>query len=315
MRRATRMAAVLALGFVAFGAERASAAWNNVFQTTCCGNSTRSSFFAPEVPACAPQVSYVQRCYYQPVTSYKTESYYEPVTSYRTSYYWEPTTRMRYTSYYDPCTGCTQNVATPVTSYSLKSKCNAVQSYVQRCRMVPVTEYRKSYYMEPVITHSSPVCDACGTPGCPGGNCGVPGAQPAAGVSENPAAAQTGEPPRIPRAGITESNPNSLPKTAPSTSQKFRADRVASFSNPNNGRLQGSVVRDDRITPRPNATLTFEGNGKEMRTQTDFNGRFMVELPAGEYAMYTAAADGKKVYHSMLTVKNADDRMVTVVSR
>ena len=132
MKRTTRMAAVLALGFVACGADQASAAWNNVFQTTCCGNSTRSSFFAPEAPACAPQVSYVQRCYYQPVTSYKTETYYDPVTTYKTSYYWEPTTRMRYTSYYDPCTGCTQNVASPVTSYSLKSKCNAVQSYVQR---------------------------------------------------------------------------------------------------------------------------------------------------------------------------------------
>ena len=314
MKRTTRMAAVLALGFVACGADQASAAWNNVFQTTCCGNSTRSSFFAPEAPACAPQVSYVQRCYYQPVTSYKTETYYDPVTTYKTSYYWEPTTRMRYTSYYDPCTGCTQNVASPVTSYSLKSKCNAVQSYVQRCRMVPVTEYRKSYYMEPVITNAAPVCDNCSAPNCPGGNCGAPGSgAPAAGVTENPAG-QSGEPPRIPRAGITESNPNPKP---PVTAQKFRPDRVASYVSPNGGgRLQGSVVRDDRITPRPNATLTFVGeHGKELRTQTDFNGRFVVELPEGEYSLHTPGVDGKKVYHSMLTVKNSDDRMVTVVSR
>src|SRR6478735_6314463 len=92
MRRTTRMAVVLALGWMAYGASDASAAWDNVFQTTCCGgNSTRSSYFAPSpAPACCPSVSYVQRCYYQPVTTYKTESYYEPVTSYRTSYYWQP---------------------------------------------------------------------------------------------------------------------------------------------------------------------------------------------------------------------------------
>ncbi len=313
MKRTSLMAAALALGFIACGAGDASAAWNNVFQTTCCGgNTSSSSFFAPQAPACAPQVSYVQRCYYQPVTSYKTETFYDPVTTYKTSYYWEPCTKMRYTSYYDPCTGCAQNVATPVTSYSLKSKCNAVQSYVQRCRMVPVTEYRRSYYMEPVMCQAA--CDPCGGGNCPGGNCGVPGTAPAAGVTENPAGpagVQSGEPPRrIPPAGIPES------ATKPSTtSQKFRPDRVASFNN-DSGRLQGSVVRDDRITPRPNATLTFTAEaGKAVKAQTDFNGRFMVELPAGEYTLTVPGADGKPVYHSMVNVKNADNRLVMVVSR
>lgn len=309
MKRPIIMAALLALGIAFGGASEAKAAWNNVFQTTCCGgDSSRSSFFAPQAPACAPQVSYVQRCYYQPVTSYKTETYYDPVTTYRTSYYWEPCTRMKYTSYYDPCTGCTQNVATPVTTYSLKSKCNAVQSYVQRCRMVPVTEYRRSYYMEPVITQAAPSCDNCSSPGCPGGNCGVPNA----GVTESNNGVrptETGEPPRrIPPAGIPESNPK------PTISQKIRADRIASFNN--GGRLQGSLVSDDRITPRPNTSLVFAtAEGKEVVTKTDFNGRFMVELPAGDYTLKTSGQDGKPVFHSVVSVKNADNRVVTVVSR
>jgi len=312
MKRTSRLAAALALGFVACAAGDASAAWNNVFQTTCCGGrSSSSSFFAPPAPACAPQVSYVQRCYYQPVTSYKTETYYDPVTTYKTSYYWEPCTRMRYTSYYDPCTGCTQNVAKPVTSYSLKSKCNAVQSYVQRCRMVPVTEYRRSYYMEPVICQAA--CDPCA-----GGNCNTPGAPPAAGVTENPGgpspgAGQSNEPPRIPAAGIQGSA--NKPAAVPPPSAKFRPDRVASFNN-ESGRLQGSVVRDDRITPRPNATLSFKTDaGKEVKAQTDFNGRFLVELPAGEYTLSVPGTDGKPVYHSTVNVKNADNRLVMVVSR
>ena len=41
MRYTTRTAA-LALGWVGVGAADASAAWNNVFQTTCNGSSSRS---------------------------------------------------------------------------------------------------------------------------------------------------------------------------------------------------------------------------------------------------------------------------------
>src|SRR5262245_19046407 len=130
MRCTTRMAVVFARVCLAVGATDASAAWDNVFQTSSCCRSTRSAYFAPPA-ACCPTISYVQRCYYQPVTTYKTETYYEPVTTYRTSYYWEPVTRYRYTSYYDPCTGCCQTVATPCTSYYLRSKCNAVCSYVR----------------------------------------------------------------------------------------------------------------------------------------------------------------------------------------
>jgi hypothetical protein len=321
MRSTTRMAVVLALGWMAYGANDASAAWDNVFQTTCCGgNSTRSSYFAPSpAPACCPSVSYVQRCYYQPVTTYKTESYYEPVTSYRTSYYWQPTTSYRYTSYYDPCTGCCRNVATAHTSYSLRSQCNAVQSYVQRCRMVPVTEMRTSYYMEPVVTNSSPCCEnscpqacasGCPTTGCPN-NCPNTGAADAGRTAPpNAGVQESNEPARIPSANIP--NPSSYKKN---TVQKPQIDRVASYNN--RGRLQGVIVNDDRISPLSNAKLSFveEGKGSEIIAKADYSGRFSVELPAGEYTLYIPGNKGQQVFHSTLLVKNTDNRVVTVVSR
>jgi hypothetical protein len=315
MRRTTRTAVVLALGCLAGGAADASAAWDNVFQTTaCCGESTRSAFFAPAPNPCCPTISYVQRCYYQPVTTYKTETYYEPVTTYRTSYYWEPVTRYRYTSYYDPCTGCCQQVATPCTSYYLRSRCNACQSYVQRCRMVPCTEMRKSFYLEPVVTYSDPCCNPC--PNGAGVAGSVPHIQPGAGIGESPGRGpaaginESSEPPRIKSPGIQESNPRKTIPTKP-----LRADRVASRER-DGGRLAGQVVRDDRITPRANTTLKFVGDGDlEVTAKADAAGRFVVELPPGEWTLYLPGADGNAKFHSTLVVRREDDRRVTVVSR
>ena len=111
------------------GAGTAVAAWDNVFQVCChnCRSRPVVSYSAPVVAAACPQISYVQRCYYEPVTTTRTSYYYEPVTSYK------------YTTYYDPCTGCPQKVCQPCTSYHLRSKCNSGTSYVERCAMVPVT--------------------------------------------------------------------------------------------------------------------------------------------------------------------------------
>lgn len=311
MRRITRTAVVLALGWVAVGAADASAAWNNVFQTTCGCRSSTSYYFAPApAPACcpAPSVSYVQRSYYQSVTTYKTETYYDPVTTYRTSYYWEPVTTYRYTSYYDPCTGCCRRVATPCTSYYQRSQCNAVQSYVQRCRMVPVTEMRKSYYLEPVVTYSDP----CGG--------AAPAIAPAAGVIETPGVAppatrpgaginESSEPPKIPKTNIDTARPRSPVPVKP-----IRADRVAGFNR--DGRLQGHVVGDDRITPLAHASLKFVGEkDQEVVARADAAGRFSVNLPAGEWTLYTPGVDGDSSFHSTLVVRAADDRRVTVVSR
>jgi len=318
MRNTTLMAFALATGWLAVGVADASAAWNNAFQVTSCRRGP-SSYYAPApAPCCPPTVSYVQRCYYQPVTTYKQETYLEPVTTYRTSYFWEPVTTYRYTSYYDPCTGCCQQVATPCRSYSLKSQCNAVQSYVQRCRMVPVTEMRKSFYLEPVVTYSNPCPPPCPNP-CPNGP-GIPGAGIAESAPTIPPAG-IGEPGRSPGAGINESsepprNPRSNDMSRPKTlipATPLRADRVASRVN---GRLQGQVVRDDRITPRANATLRFVNeNDDEVVAKADRTGRFAIELPAGEWTLYSPGVDGKPEFHSTVLVKNADDRRVTVVSR
>jgi hypothetical protein len=324
MRRTTRTAVVLALGWLAGGAADATAAWNNVFQTTAgCGGSTRSSFFAPAPPpACCPTISYVQRCYYQPVTTYKTETYYEPVTTYRTSHYWEPVTRYRYTSYYDPCTGCCQQVATPCTSYYLRSKCNACQSYVQRCRMVPCTEMRKSYYLEPVVTYSDPCCNPCPPGGVGAGIAESGGAtHPGAAIGESgtrggAAIGESSEPPpsRIPPTRIDPgSRKVTTPPKAPGT--PIRADRVASRTQAG-GRLAGQVVRDDRITPRANAALKFVGErDEEVTARADAAGRFAIELPPGEWTLYLPGRDGKAMFHSTLVVRREDDRRVTVVSR
>ena len=318
MRCTTWTVVVLALGWLAVGAGDASAAWNNVFQTSSCCRSSQSAYFAPcAPPPCCPTISYVQRCYYQPVTTYKTETYYEPVTTYRTSYYWEPVTRYRYTSYYDPCTGCCQQVCIPCRSYCLRWQCNAVCNYVQRCRMVPCTEMRRSFYLEPVVTYHDP----CGNP-CPG-NGVADGSQapyaPPAGTGDSggrviPGAgiAESTEPPpaRIPPTRI---DPGSR-KVTPVPTHTFRPDRVASRTN--SGRLQGQVVRGDRITPRANATLRFVGEmDEEVTARADLTGRFEVELPPGEWTMYVPGADGKPAFHSTVLVRHSDDRRVTVVSR
>lgn len=301
--------AVSVVGWLAAGTGTASAAWDNVFQTCCnsCGSPPpRSSYFAP-APSCCPTTCYQQRCYYQPYTAYKQESYYEPVTTYRTSYYWEGVTSYRYTSYYDPCTGCCQQVATPQTSYQLRSQCNACQSYVQRCRMVPYTAYRQSCYMEPV-TYAAPACPTCPTGGAPA-------------VAE-----QTGPPPQQlpqkPQPGVSEDSktlpPQGLPnnrRVDPSTSTPLRMDRITSNAN---GRLQGTIVSDDRITPKSGARIYFATAGKQttqLSAQADPSGRFAIELPAGDWDLYMTGTDGKPVYHSQISVKNNDQRLVTVVSR
>ena len=238
----------------------------------------------------------------------------QPVTTYRTSYYWAPVTTYKYTSYYDPCTGCSQQVATPCTSYQLRSQCNAVQSYVQRCQMVPYTAYRQSCYMEPVVSYAAPACPTCPT--------GVnPGVNP--GVAEPNTLPPQGLPERKPLPNVSEDNKTLPPQNlsnprnrlSPSNDIPLRMDRIG--SNPN-GRLQGTVVADDRITPKSGSRIFFASAAKkspEFSAQADASGRFAIELPAGEWNLYMTGSDGKPVYHSQINVKYNDQRLLTVVSR
>ena len=69
------------------------------------------------------RISYVQRCYYQPVTEYVRKSYYEPVTRNGDELLLRAgLTEYKYSTYYDPCTGCPQKVCTPCTSYRLREQ-------------------------------------------------------------------------------------------------------------------------------------------------------------------------------------------------
>jgi len=316
--------AVFTVAWLGMEAGVASAAWDNVFQTCCnsCRSAPRTSFFAPAPSACCPSVSYQQRCCYQPYTAFRQESFMEPVTSYRTSYFWEATTNYTYTSFFDPCTGCCKQVCTPVQSFSLRSQCNAVQSYVQRCRMVPYTAYRQSCYMEPVVS-MSPACPTCPSTGnCPTANCPT-GNCPTAAAQEQPATQEPGPAPRQPLPGVSEDNsllpkqnlPNSRNRVAPGGSP-VRMDRVA--SNTSNGRLQGTVISDDRITPKSGARILFTSSTNQQSrftAQADATGRFQVELPAGDWDLAMITGNGQTEYHSQISVQRNDDRLVTVVSR
>jgi hypothetical protein len=168
-----------ALMLLGVGTAPVQGSWCNVFQVCCfgCRRPAAVSYYAPvaaPAPCCnaCPQTccstSYVQRCYYQPVTTYQSRTYYEPVTTYHTSYYCEPVCSYRYSCYFDPCSCSYQQVAIPTTSYVMRSQCTPVQSWVQRCCSVPVTTYQQSFYYEPVTTcTTTPSCCPAPAPCCP----------------------------------------------------------------------------------------------------------------------------------------------------
>lgn len=316
-----RTFASCSLLLVMLAALPAEAAWDNVFQV-CCNNHRRpviSSFFAPApVMACtAPgpcdpccRTSYVQRCYYQPVTTYKTECV--PVTSYRTSYYWEPVCSYRSSCYYDPCTGQTTQVTTPITSYRLRSQCNAVVNYVQRC--VPVTTYRQVRYWEAVTS--------CGPTASPG--------VPPPGVTEG-ASAPSGTPfinPQNVPAGVeeppTSGTGTNYPPAPPLTPKRLmpeapvRLDHVVSRMVNGGATVSGQVVASNFVTPLRNARLVFvskEPRGPQRSVHADMAGRFNISLATGGWNIYLSQPDGSMEYHSSIDVQPRENRKVMVVSR
>jgi len=195
--------------------------------------------------------------------------------------------------------------------------------------MVPYTAYRQSCYMEPVVcmTPACPTCpsNGCPTGGCPTANCPT-GNCPTAGVQEQSAAPQQSAPlPSGPQPGISEGKDNLPPQGIPNNRNRVapngnsvRLDRVASNTISPNGRLQGTVVYDDRITPQSGARIVFtstNNNGSRYTAQADASGRFNVELPAGDWNLAMLASNGQAEYHSQIQVQKNDDRMLTVVSR
>jgi hypothetical protein len=312
----------------------AGAAWNNVFQVTCCGprHSASYSVAVPAAPApccnACPQTAYVQRSFYQPVTTYKPVVTMEPVTSYRTSYYYEPVTSYRYSCYVDPCTGCPSQVATPTTSYRLRSQCNAVTNYVQKICYQPETSYRQSFYYEPVtVQPACPTCSASVTLQAPAVPVvPIPQTQPPPMATEQtvpgaapPTIQERSQPPLnlgTGTDGTGQSRRFILPRqpVAPAPAPTIRPERVASY---NASTVTGVVVLSD-YTPQPGARLQFvslRGREAAQTVTTDPTGRFQVALPAGGYKITLVDAAGRPASEYQVELRANEPREFTVVSR
>jgi hypothetical protein len=331
MKRLRLLSGVLALGFLVTSVTPVDAAWDNVFQVTC-GRRARTaqrfplfqSFSAP-VACCNPcpppppvcQTSYVQRCYYQPVTTYETKTYYEPVTTYRTSYYYEPVTTVRYSSYFDPACCSYKQVATPVTSYQLKAQSCPVQTWVQRCCSVPVTSYQRSCYWQAQTS-------CCGNGGAPMMSMPMPGAPP--NITEQ---RQTAPPPLIneqpnpqfdkyygpstPGASYRQLPPagQPLPQTPPPS---VKLDRIAfGPETPVTGQLVS-----EQNAPLANAKLLFvsaQRQAPQQNVTADTTGNFQATLAPGGWLIYVDAPDGRQVFHSRIEVTDQQASPFRLVSR
>jgi hypothetical protein len=334
-----------ALALLAATAAEANAAWNNVFQVTCC-QRPRVAGYAPVVansaPGCCdpcPQpvccTQYQQRCYYQPITTYTTKTYYEPVTTYRTSYYYEPVTSYRYSCYYDPCTCSYQQVAQPVTCYQLRSKCCPVQSWVQRCCTVPVTVMQKSCYWEPVTT-----CSTCSAPAV------VP-VQPVQPVQPMNPPPQSTEAYKVPN-GTLQPPVITEPKYFnPQQQQQQQQQYYRNYGEPPVGNQGGTslkpqqpyvppTVKLDRIAyadespavkgevvfannaPRSGAKVVFvhaSQQGKMETVTANASGQFQAALAPGGYLVYVNDDQGQPVYHSRIDVNIQRPTVVKLTSR
>lgn len=314
----SRLAAAAALLFGIGGT--ASAAWDNVFQVCCNDCQPRAAYYPPAPQACpqpCPQpevrVSYVQRCYYQPVTEYQRYSYYEPVKQTYTSYYYAPVTEYRYTTYYDPCTGCPQKVCTPVTSYQLRSKCNSVTSYVQRCAMVPVTTLKPVTVQQPVVSYYYPPQPACP----PSGSAPLPNGPSVEQIRQSPPSVL---PPAstesIPPQNVPVPSGSSYPNTMPNSYPKIRPEKTVSRTAP--VVVRGEVVMPDQITPRGGAKLVFvnaaKADQKQFVTANEF-GEFDAQLPPGDWFLYVGNGDGKATFHKKVSLGDKDSYDYKVVSR
>jgi hypothetical protein len=327
MTQSRLTAFVLAICGALATAGNAPAAWNNVFQVCCNDCKPRVSFSAPCPDPCpqpCPQpemrISYVQRCYYQPVTEYVQKKYMEPVTRNVTSYYYEPVTEYKYSTYYDPCTGCPQKVCTPCTSYRLRSKCNSVTSYVERCCMVPVTTLKPVTVQQPVVTYYYPPQPAPCPPGTSAFFPPAPTGPPRIDeLRTNPPSVIPG---MMPPNGSDTLPPMNFPTqpgasfSKPNLNTKIRPDKTASRTG--EVAVRGEVVQKDQLTPRGNARLVFVSadnpDRKEYVSANAF-GEFDARLPAGNWYLYLGGDNGRATYHKQLTLGDRDTVDYKVVSR
>jgi hypothetical protein len=313
------LAALAALGT----AGPAAAAWNNVFQV-CCHNCDRPrvAFSVPCPEPCPPcpqpevRISYVQRCFYQPVTEMVRKSYFEPVTRNVTSFFFEPVTTYTYRTFYDPCTGCPQTVCVPCTSFRLRSQCNSVTSFVERCAMVPVTTLRPVTVTQPVVTYYTPPCPPDPCPPASGFT-PIPPATGGPSVQElraNPPSVMPATPETIPSTNVPVTPGASYPR--PGANTRLRPEKTVSRSSVVT--VRGEVVRPDQLTPRGNAKLVFvnadKPDQKEYVTANAY-GEFDVRLAAGNWYLYLGGDNGRATYHKQIALGDRDTVDYKVVSR
>lgn len=320
----TRLAGGWAVSLLLLAPGFASAAWDNVFQLTCCGTPRTSAYQSNASSCCpqpcCPQTAYVQRSFYQPVTTYKPVVSCEPVTSYRTSYYYEPVQSCTYSCYVDPCTGCSQQVATPVTSYKLRSKCDAVTSYVQRVSYQPVVAYRQSFYYDPVTV--TPSCNTCAAPTQYYAGPPVAANPPVTQEQTYPPASSPPPPLNQPLENRTmpaaPGGPYGADKVNPQTSipvrpipATLRPDRIASRDT----NINGTVVRDSRVIPGVRLRFVSASGHEYIPAQADAAGKFQVSLASGSWKVYTEDTTGRPNFHSDINVNGSESRNVVLVSR
>ena len=259
------------------------------------------------------RISYVQRCYYQPVTEYVRKTYYEPVTRNYTSYYYEPVTQYRYSTYYDPCTGCPQKVCTPV---HLVPASVAVQfgDQLRRALRDGAGDYTSAgdvsaaggQLLLPAATHQQFLATFRRSP--------TPARHEWMNFAANPPSVAPGGSDTIVPQQLPTGPGTSYPR--PGTNTKLRPDKTASRTSAVT--VRGEVVLADQLTPRPNAKLVFmNADRPEQKEYVTANayGEFDVRLPAGNWYLYLGGDNGRATYHKKLSLGDHDTVDYKVVSR
>ena len=271
-------------------ADAARAGWDSAFQVACfhCRRPRATAYYAPPpapVVARAPSTAVTHKereCRMEPITVMRPETYQEPVQVQERRSYYEPSTTYTTRSYYDPKTCRTETFSEPTTCMVRKEECNTVTKYIERVRMVPVQTERKVCYERPVttITQYGPTTKSYECENCE---------LPPAGGNPPRVTVEPGEPqPRIaPTPGVlNQSPPKPMPATPPSQSN-YGVPFNARTTSLGKARVEGEVVTDDGVTPRPGAKVVFMSAANfatRVEAVTDAFGQFDAQRAGGRVA-------------------------------
>jgi hypothetical protein len=185
--------------------------------------------------------------------------------------------------------------------------------------MVPVTSLRPVTVSQPVVTYYYPPAPAC----CPTTSPMAPASGPTVEqLRERPpavvppaASSDMIPPPNVP--ATPSATPYSFPRTNPNGTPRIRPDKTTSRSG-SVVTVRGEVVMPDQLTPRAGAKLVFmNAANRDVREYATANqyGEFDVKIPAGNWYVYLAGADGRAVYHKQVNLGDRETYDYKVVSR